>query len=290
MAKITPTNEFDGDSTQYQLVDALKKLPNNLNDYERVLTLNEAGDTWSVNMDLTILPNKYFFLARPTDDFVVGETYSFKGTTSETYSFTSEVFTTGNLLLIIIDTGAVRCYTISKSLQNVLDTNPIASFTATSSGSILQIEEVINSFSDFYSQKTITSADNNTQAVESLGEFQSTRQANTSNATYQTLNQDTVGVIVETEGSMNTIRAFSKEIISSGHTGSVTIQAPTPKTGEGGVNVIINLPYREKTGDYSLATIDLEDNYANDGAAAASGRIPVGGLYHNAGVVKVRLT
>ena len=30
-------------------------------------------------------------------------------------------------------------------------------------------------------------------------------------------------------------------------------------------------------------------NYANDGAAA-SGGVPVGGLYHTAGAVKVRLT
>jgi hypothetical protein len=33
----------------------------------------------------------------------------------------------------------------------------------------------------------------------------------------------------------------------------------------------------------------LASNYANDGAAAAGG-IPIGGMYHNAGAVRIRLT
>lgn len=108
-AKITPTNDFDGDSTQYQIIDALQKLPNTMNDIEQVLTLD--GTTWSVPLDLSILPNKYFFLARPSDDYDSTETYDFKGSGDDTYSFTSQnVFQTGCLLLVVIDTSGVRAY------------------------------------------------------------------------------------------------------------------------------------------------------------------------------------
>lgn len=287
VSKITPTNDFDGDSTQYQIIDALKKLPNSMNDIEQVLTLD--GTTWSVPLDLSILPNKYFLLARATDDYDATETYDFKGSGDDTYAFTSEVFKTGNLLLIVIDTGGVRSYTISKNLQNILTNGSTATFTS-ADGDILQIEEVVNFFSDFSSQKSITSANNENQVYEALARYQSTRQANFDNGTYQTVNQDVIGVLNEVEGYMNPVKNLFKEDFSNGHKGVIQIGVPTPKTGSTLVSVNIKMPYREKTGDYSVATIDLVDDYANDTLAAASGRIPVGGLYHTAGVVKVRLT
>lgn len=282
-----PTDNFDGDSTQYQLIDALKKLPNTLNDVESVLTLD--GTVWSTILDLSILPNKYFFYARATDDYDVEETYTFKGTGVTEYSFTSEYFKTGNLLLIIIDTGTVRAYTITKSLQNVLDVGSTATFTS-SGGDILQIDEVINTAFDFYHKKSLISADSENEISESLAPYQSIRQGNFTNATYQAINQDVISPINETSGFMNLVRSFYKEIFSNSHSGGWSLFYPTPKTGSGGINVNINLPYREISGDYSVATIDLIDDYANDAAAASSGRIPVGGLYHTAGIVKVRLT
>lgn len=39
----------------------------------------------------------------------------------------------------------------------------------------------------------------------------------------------------------------------------------------------------------TLIVIDPANNFAND-AAAATGGVPVGGFYHNAGAVRVRLT
>lgn len=117
-AKITPTNDFDSDLTQYQIIDALQKLPNTLNDVEKVLTLD--GTTWNVDLDLDILPNKYFFLARASDDYDVAETYDFKGSGDDTYSFTSNgAFVTGGLILVVIDLSGVRAYPLSKVLQNL---------------------------------------------------------------------------------------------------------------------------------------------------------------------------
>jgi hypothetical protein len=108
----TPTDDFDSDLTEYQIIDALKKLPNDLNDSEKVLTL--SGTVWSVPLKLSLLPNEYFFFARATDDYVAGTTYTFKGTEVASYSFTSDPFITGTQLLIVIDTGGVRAYPIAR--------------------------------------------------------------------------------------------------------------------------------------------------------------------------------
>lgn len=110
LAKITPTNTEDNDTTQYQIVDALKKLPNSLNDIEQILTL--SGSVWSVPFDLSILPNKYFFIARASDAYVGSTT--FKGSGTLELPFTSSGFNASDELLVIIDSSSVRAYSLSK--------------------------------------------------------------------------------------------------------------------------------------------------------------------------------
>lgn len=112
LAKITPTNTEDNDSTQYQLIEALKKLPNSLNDVEQILTL--TGSVWSVPFDLSILPNKYFFIARASDGYVSGGTYTFKGTGILELPFSSSGFDASDELLVIIDSTSTRAYSLSK--------------------------------------------------------------------------------------------------------------------------------------------------------------------------------
>jgi len=53
-------------------------------------------------------------------------------------------------------------------------------------------------------------------------------------------------------------------------------------------DVEFQLPAKPE-GSYTLATIELADNFADD-TAAATGGIPIGGLYHTSGTVKIRLT
>lgn len=108
---IVPTATQDSDVTQYQILEALKLLPNNLNDIERVLSLTST--TWNVPFNLDLLPNKYFYFARATEDYVAGTAYSFKGTTATQYGFTSSGFKASDELLIIIDTSGVRAYSLS---------------------------------------------------------------------------------------------------------------------------------------------------------------------------------
>lgn len=110
LANITPTDTEDNKDTQFQLVEALKKLPNSMNDIEQVLTL--SGSVWSVPFDLSILPNKYFFIARASDAYVSGTT--FKGTGVTEYNFTSSGFNASDELLVIIDSSNVRAYSLTK--------------------------------------------------------------------------------------------------------------------------------------------------------------------------------
>jgi hypothetical protein len=111
LTNIEPTNQFDDNATQYQIVDALKRLPNVLNDVEQVLSLD--GSVWSVPFDLAILPNKYVFIARASEDYVSGVTYTFMGTTSIEYDLTSNGFKSGDEILVIIDIDTVRVYSLS---------------------------------------------------------------------------------------------------------------------------------------------------------------------------------
>lgn len=112
---VTPTGTQDNDDTQYQILEAWKKLPNTLNDIEQILTLTTT--VWSAPFNLDLLPNKYFFVARASDAYVAGTSYSFKGTTDTVYSLTSSGFKSGDEVLVIIDTASVRVYSLS-SLGN----------------------------------------------------------------------------------------------------------------------------------------------------------------------------
>lgn len=109
---ITPTDDQDSDATQYQIVEALKKLPNSLNDVERVLTLN--SDVWSTDLNLSLLPNKYFFIAIASDDYVSTVPYTFKGSNaSPSYNFISKGFTASDEVLVIIDSASVRAFSLN---------------------------------------------------------------------------------------------------------------------------------------------------------------------------------
>jgi len=108
---LTPTGAEDNETTGYQILEAHKLLPNKLNDIERVLALSLT--TWSVDLDIDFLPNKYFFVARASEDYVAGTSYSFKGTTDTEYVFTSTGFKSGDELLVIIDLSGVRAYSLS---------------------------------------------------------------------------------------------------------------------------------------------------------------------------------
>lgn len=114
---ITPTETQDSDTSQYQILQALKQLPNSLNDIEQILEL--TGTTWSVGLNLSLLPNKYFFIARASENYVNGVSYSFKGSGATTLDFVSTGFKASDEVLVIIDTAEVRAYSLGASSRDL---------------------------------------------------------------------------------------------------------------------------------------------------------------------------
>ena len=116
LAGITPDGTEDGETNgpgstpKYQLVEALQNLPNLLQGVEQVLSL--TGAVWSAPLDLDILPNKYWFIARATDNYISG---TFKGTGATTYPFTSNGFSASDELLVVVDQSGVRAYSLSSA-------------------------------------------------------------------------------------------------------------------------------------------------------------------------------
>lgn len=120
VTNIAPDGTEDGETNgvggqpKYQIIDALKKLANNLNDIEQVLTI--SGGVWSVPLELSILPNKYVFIARAADAYVSG---GFKGSEANPiYDFFSPGFNASDELIVIIDQSTVRAYSISGLFGN----------------------------------------------------------------------------------------------------------------------------------------------------------------------------
>nr|WP_299067194.1 hypothetical protein [uncultured Allomuricauda sp.] len=110
---VVPTETEDGADTQYQILEALKKLANELNDIERVLTL--TGTIWSVNMDIDKLPDKYLFTAKATEDYNDAVNYTITGNDTNSYSVTSAGFNAGDIILVILDQAGARIVGITKS-------------------------------------------------------------------------------------------------------------------------------------------------------------------------------
>ena len=100
----------DNEDTQYQFIEALKKLPNSLNDIQQTLSL--TSNKWIVPFDLERLPNKYFFIAKANSDYISGVSYIFKGNGLVEYTFASDGFKSNEPILVIIDQSQVKAYSL----------------------------------------------------------------------------------------------------------------------------------------------------------------------------------
>lgn len=117
----TPDNE----ATTYQLLAALQKLPNVQNDIEQTLTL--ASTVFTLNLDITKLPNKYIVFAKAVGTYNPVVTYTFKGSTaSPVYTFTPNAFNSGDELLLVLDQSGVRAF----SFGGAVPASGHAQFTA----------------------------------------------------------------------------------------------------------------------------------------------------------------
>jgi len=117
---INPNQLEDNQLNGYQLIQALKRNVNELNDEEKILSLD--GLNWTISLDLSIIPDKYFQFVRVTENLNDTLVYQFKGSGVDLLPFViSSSFKTGDELLLIIDQSGVRYYNLSASSQQGLD-------------------------------------------------------------------------------------------------------------------------------------------------------------------------
>lgn len=97
---ITTNGIPDNEGTQYQVLAALQRLANVYNDTIRTLTL--ASTTFTVNMNIDLLPDGYFFFTKVVGAYGAGS-YTIKGSGSASYNFTSPTgFSDGAYLLVFL--------------------------------------------------------------------------------------------------------------------------------------------------------------------------------------------
>ena len=115
------TETEDSESTQYQLLDALKVFVNELNDVLQILTVDE--NDVSINVDLDNLPDNYVFIGQVSEALLSASTYQLTGTGTNTYSFSPESNINANsqVLLVINDSSGVKLIDLSKDIvQNTI--------------------------------------------------------------------------------------------------------------------------------------------------------------------------
>lgn len=122
---VEPNGNEDNEQNGYQIIDALKKLANDLNDVEQDLVL--SGNTWSVPFKLSKLPNRYVFVAVAQGDYNVSSSYNFKGNElSPVFPFVStKSFKQGDKLIVVINQNEVEAFNLSK--EDVVTSNVILS-------------------------------------------------------------------------------------------------------------------------------------------------------------------
>ena len=118
---VTPTGDEDSDITQYQLVEAFQKIVNTHNDIEQTVSL--VSTTWNVGLNLDLLPNRYVFIGRASDNYDESISYQFKGLSGTTYNATSPTgFSVNDEIIVVVDTSEVRMYNITR-LTDIQENN-----------------------------------------------------------------------------------------------------------------------------------------------------------------------
>lgn len=121
LTKVIPNGNQDNEANGFQLIEALKRLTNNLNDKEQVLSLN--GTQFSVALNLTLLPEGYFIIAKSSENYNTDINYTFRGNgqgvENVSYNFASAGFKSGDEVLLIIKQGGVVAY----NLSSIIDAN-----------------------------------------------------------------------------------------------------------------------------------------------------------------------
>ena len=141
------TETEDSESTQYQLLDALKVFTNELNDTMQVLTVN--GLKVSINVSLDNLPNNYVFIGQVSDSLSAGVTYELEGTDDNTYNFNVQlgINSSSQVLLIVNKFSNVRLIDLSKETSQTTISLPysgVLSYNSTNTSYYLSDGFILN--------------------------------------------------------------------------------------------------------------------------------------------------
>jgi hypothetical protein len=139
------------------------------------------------------------------------------------------------------------------TLDEVLAVGSVSSMVLTD-GSTYDVNLPFDDGFDIYMGDSVTTADNNNQALRIMQYSLITNTINSENSTFQLTNQNLLQQLFPTSGDYNIIHSAIKT--DGADTGGVQIQIPTPKTFSPNGQVNYKFPYKETTGDYTLATID----------------------------------
>jgi hypothetical protein len=117
MVGITPSGDQDNNLTQFQIVEAIQKLPNVINDVEHSLIL--SGTEWSVALNFEFLPNKFVFFARAAENFDPSTSYTITGNDDAFDSnypvICPDGFSANDEVMVVLDTSTVRIYPLNTS-------------------------------------------------------------------------------------------------------------------------------------------------------------------------------
>lgn len=121
---IVPNEIQDNQLNGYQLISALKRNVNELNDIERILVKNSVN-SWSIDLDFSLVPDKYFIFARASESIDLSLENTITDSKGEVFPFTPSVsFNQADEVLLIIDKSSfVRAYPLSSEQSSDSDNN-----------------------------------------------------------------------------------------------------------------------------------------------------------------------
>jgi len=118
VTKVIPTNTEDNDQTQYQLVEALRKLTS---DYDKVRTLNMVSGIFAVDIDFSIVQDGLIVFAVANSGY---ESAQIQGLDGVPRNFISSGFSNGEMILLHITSSLVTAYSfMNKSISDIVYTN-----------------------------------------------------------------------------------------------------------------------------------------------------------------------
>ncbi len=118
ITKVNPTNQEDNNDTQFQIIDALKKLVGN---YDKLATIQMFSGEFFVNLDFSIIPDDFICLAISTDNYTNTQ---IKGSDNSPRIFESDGFLANEIILLRFSSTKITAYSfLNKSSSDIVYTN-----------------------------------------------------------------------------------------------------------------------------------------------------------------------